>query len=96
MVDGSGNLQSDRLKMAEILGHQYYSIGREPFQDLGDSGFLDQLDFGNDGLSWVEIDPEEVKGYIAGLPLKSGPGPDGIPPTVLNMGEIPSWRLWLT
>ena len=67
--------------MAEVLGEQYYSIGQEPYEDLEDPAFKASLPNLDLGLSDFSIDPVKVREILLKLPTKSGPGPDGIPPT---------------
>ena len=76
----------DNLEMAEVQDHQYFSIGQEPFVDLGDPTFKDSLINLDLGLREFTIDPVKVREILLKLPTKSGPGPDGIPPHCLKYG----------
>ena len=77
-----GEMILDKLEMAEVLGEQYFSIGQEPYVDLEDPTFKDSLTNLDLGLREFTIDPVKVREILLKLPTKSGPGPDGIPPTV--------------
>ena len=62
--------------MAKVLGHQYYSIGQEPFRDLEDPLFKESLTDRDSGLCEFSLDPLKVSEILSKLPTKSGSGPD--------------------
>ena len=86
LKDRRGSYKTDKWSMSEVLSEQYYGIGQDPRRNLEDKEFLDELNAPMDGIDNIVFGFKEVQEILSKPPLKSGPGPDGLPPNCLKYG----------
>ena len=77
---------TDTWSMSDILSEQYFNIGQESRRNIDNDDFIEELKAPIDGCYNIVFSFNEVQEILNKLPLKSGPGPDGLPPHCLKYG----------